>query len=389
MKIFKIAEIISARFSEKKGMALILVLSFMALASISAASLTAMVQRDVGLIRHVKDKAQARYAAEAGINHALADITENGFGNRADFVGNLDTGSYSVTYSEVNGRYLVTSVGTVSGMTATSSTEIRYDPPTALNYFSGAGNDIKINSLVARALIVGDVHANNNVYLKSGPLVARLEIHGEVSATGIVKEGSIYNETDGLWGGWLDRNVVINDVNDDEAMVYEGEERITFPTFPYEAWKQTAIDAGDYYAAGQNFNGVTLSPSSGITYINGDVTFRGNCVLNGSIVANNITIVNTLSQYKTGNINSILAKTGDIQVYGRLFAEEALVCAARDIMSLQALAEIEINGTLLARRDIDMWNFLTMIEYNYVYVAPPGITGEDGELFFSVASRNR
>lgn len=371
----------------RKGMVLAMVLGFLALMVLSVLPLSSMVQQDARLIERVREKEQARFMAEAGINHALSNIQNDGFAARADFSGVLDIGSYSVVFSQVGARHLIISTGTVNGISQTVSAEIADNTPTALDYFSGAGNDIRINSLVSDANIVGDIHANNNVYLKAGPFFALLTIVGDVSATGIVKEGTKYNT--GSWD-WMDNNVFINGANDDAATVYEGENRITFPSLDYlkASYRQAAIDSGDYYGSNQVFNSASLSPGNGVVYVDGNAVFVGSCTLSGGIIADDISITNTLSQSKAGDKNVILATDGDIKIRGRLFVDEALVYASQDIKSIQAFAEIDINGTMLAGRDIRMWNVWTLINYNYVSMMPEDLMGPDGENSFNLVSWN-
>ena len=65
---------------------------------------------------------------------------------------------------------------------------------------------------------------------------------------------------------------------------------------------------------------------------------------------------------------------------------EAIVYAAQDIITRENRgAAVEINGTMLASRDISMWNFKTVIKYTHVYITPPDIE-EEG---VSVVSWNR
>ncbi len=369
----------------QEGAVLVIVMTFMALMLLSAIYLANMIKGDAELIGRVKTVEQAKYMAEAGINHALGRIKNTNFGNRTDFSNALDTGSYSVTFSESGGRYLITSVGTAGSVSRTASLEIEDLTPTALKYVTGAGNDFRTNSFIAGAEMNGDIHANNDVYLKSGFLISWLRITGDVSATGIVIEGTVHN--DGSWD-WWDDHVVINGNADDTATVFEGERRIVFPTFNYDKYRQEAIDSGDYYDTDQVFNGATLSPANGIVFVDGDVDFQGNNTINGGIIADDITIWGTLSQNKSGNRNVVIARDGDIGILGRLYTEEALVYADRDIRSLQVLADIEINGIILARRDIYMWNFLTLIDYDYVETYPADIGSEEDQSF-GIISWNR
>lgn len=374
----------------QKGIILFIAMSFMALLVISAVSLSTMIQRDVKLIRRVKENEQARALAEAGINHAFAKMKENGFASRANFTGSLDTGSYSVTFLDVSGRCRVTSVGTVSGVSKTVVAEIKGYTATALNYFSGAGDDvmIKIHTGITDATINGDIHANDDVYLIGQPS-SHLAITGDVSATGIVQEGSKHDQSDNK-----DTNIYINALNNDAATVYEGANRIIFPVFNYGVYKQAAIGSDpdnpeDYYSSDQTFTG-TLSPTNGIVYVDGDVTISGTCTLNGGMIAESIYIPGgaTLQQVKSGTRNVIIAKDSDITVAGRLCVGEAVVYAAQDIQTRENWgADVEINGCMLASRDIRMWNFRTSVNYNHVYILPPDMAAEMSG--FSVVSWNR
>ena len=364
-----------------------IVLAFIFLMIITILALSFMMQQDMRLIYRIKDRDQARLLAEAGVHAALVKINDEGYPvfPQANYItGSLDTGSYSVDLTTTGGRDLVTSSGTVSGVTETVSAEIRDDTPTALQYFSGAGTDVRIYSFIAGSDIVGDIHANNDVLLMSGPWIASLEITGDVSATGIVVEGTQHITDD-----TYDNKVYINGLNNDAAVVSEGADMITFPTFKYTDYQQAADAAGDYYSGDQSFTG-TLTPTSGVIYVDGDVTITGNCTLNGGLIANNITVSGglfgaTLTQNAVAEDknNVIIAKSGDILIYGRLFTEKALLYASQDIRAAQAFAEIEVNGIMLAGRDIRMWNFITIIDYNYVDMSP------DIEETFSVVSWNK
>ncbi|MBD3295791.1 MAG: hypothetical protein GF392_00295 [Candidatus Omnitrophica bacterium] len=376
---------ISRTVHSRKGVVLPIVLSFIALMVMSTVTLSNLIKRDIDLVSRARDTEQARFLAEAGIKHGLADIKANGFAARSDFTGSLDTGNYTVEYSQVSGRHLVSSTGTVGSRSVEVSAEIADNTPTALNYFSGAGNDVRIYSFIADAGIIGDIHGNNNVYLMSGFLIAWLDIAGDVSATGIVKEGTRYNN-----GSWdlLDNHVEINGDSNDSATVYEGEDRITFPTFDYMAYKELAVDSGDYYSTDTEFDSVALTPDNGVVYVDGEATFRGISSITGGIVADQIRIINTLNQYRSGTRNVIMAKNGDIRIFGKLYTEEALVMASQDITSRQLGADIDINGILLAKRNIDMWNFLTYIDYNYVFISPGDMMSEEGESTFELVSWN-
>jgi hypothetical protein len=197
---------------------------------------------------------------------------------------------------------------------------------------------------------------------------ASLEIEGDVSASGIVTEGSKYDSSDDK-----DTALWINGINNDGATVYEGEPRITFPVFDYAKYKEDAIASSDgsYFNGDQTFSNRTFSPANGVVYVDGNVTISGTCNFNGGIVADNINITGTLNQIKAGDRNIIIAKSGDILISGRLEAEEALVYAEQDISTHEKWgAAVYVSGCMLAKRDIKMWNTRTDLEYVHIYMAP-------------------
>ncbi|MFH1847424.1 MAG: pilus assembly PilX N-terminal domain-containing protein [Candidatus Omnitrophota bacterium] len=385
----------------QKGTILILVMAFLALMALTTISLATLVQQDVKLIQCVRDTEQARFMAEAGINHAIANLKKNNFSSRSAFSGTMDTGSYSVEYGALNssGRLIVSSTGTASGVSKTVCMEISSNMPTALYYFAGAGNDIYINSILSHSVINGDIHANGSVFLKSNRFLSSLTIAGDVSASGTVKEGTRYNTGDN--DNW-DNKVTINENANDTAEVYEGEEQITFPVFDYQKYKDAAIASGDYYASDQEFDNSTLSPANGIVYVDGDVTFFGTCTLNGGIIAKNIYVggfemvkvlwwwvsvykYGRLDQQKTqNNRNVIISKEGNILIYGPLNVQEALVYSSGDIETMNAGADVNINGIILAGTDISMWNFVCQLDYNYIYLEPEDMQGGGGDDTFSI-----
>lgn len=371
----------------KSGFILGVIMAYIGLMLLVTVTLSFMMQQDVQMIYRIQEKEQARLLAEAGVHEAFVKINDEGYPSfpRTGFVSRtLDTGSYTVDLAETGGRQMATSNGTVSGVTETVSVELKDNTPTALQYLSGAGTDVNIYAFLAGSSISGDIHANNNVNLMAGRWIARLDITGDVSATGIVTEGTTHDADDSY-----DNNVYINGDNNDTAVISEGADSITFPTFNYTEYQQEANDAGDYYVGDQTFTG-TLSPTGGLIYVDGDVDITGSCVLNGGMIANNITVAGglfgaTLEQNSVENdkYNVIIAKGGNIQVYGRLQIEKALLYASQDIRSAQVLAEIDINGIILAGRDITMWNFITLIDYDYVSITP------DIEESFEVVSWNK
>ena len=360
------------------GFVLVLAMAFVGLMLFSVLALGTMIQRDANLIESVKDRAQARYMAEGGINTAIATIQDDGF-DPWSTINEVypDVGEFTVTRSETSGRYMLTSVGEIpNGISATVKIEVQDNTPTALNYFSGAGNNIlmKVHTNVD-GTITGDMHANNdmNLIVQSH---ASLYVTGNLSATGTVTEGSKYNQSDNK-----DKDLYINGVNNDAAIVSEGTTRITFPVLDYMKYREAAEDSDDYYSSNQTFNNETLSPANGIVYVDGDVTINGTVNIYGGLIGDNITIDGTLNQYKFGTRNVIVAKDGNVSMGGRLSVEEGIVFASEDITTHARWgAEVVVNGLMMALEDITYWNFRTDVTYQHVYIFPPDMTEESSGL---------
>ncbi|MFH1305885.1 MAG: hypothetical protein ABIH74_05755, partial [Candidatus Omnitrophota bacterium] len=282
--------------TQNKGSILILVMVFVLLMSATVLAFTSVLRGDIELVKRATRNEQAKNIAESGINHARAKLEEEGFDAQADFTTTMDTGSYAVTFSQIGTRYLVTSVGTSGGVSRIVAVEIRKNAASALDYLIGVGNTIRLRCFPFAAISLnGDIRANDKVYLSGGPILGRMDITGEVSATGEVREGTIHYLQDNF-----DENVYINGQSNDSATVEEGAPRIDFPVFDYESHKAAATASGDYYSGNKTFTDTTLSPANGIVYVEGIATFKGVCTVSGGIVADKIRINGTLIQKKYG-----------------------------------------------------------------------------------------
>ncbi|MFC1576708.1 hypothetical protein ACFL3J_03445, partial [Candidatus Omnitrophota bacterium] len=173
---------------------------------------------------------------------------------------------------------------------------------------------------------------------------------------------------------------------------------IEFPTFYYGYYMAQADDSGDYYSSNTSFGSIgsttNLSPGNGVIYVDGTATMYGTCNLYGGIVADRIRILGQLNQIKTDTKNVIIAKNGsavgDIEVFGRIDAEEALVFATRDFTTLTAGSYVDVTGTLMAGRNVRAWDFLATVIYNHALLDPEGMLGPGGEEEpFKVVSWNR
>jgi hypothetical protein len=376
------------KINNEKGQVLAIVLVFVALMVMSTLYLGNMMRTDVDLVKRMKERDQALYLSEAGINHALAKMKKDGFTARNDFSDSLDTGAYNVSFSTIKGRHLITSLGAVGGNTAEVSVEIKDVMPDALHYVMSAGDDVQVYSSVADAEIDGDMRANDDVKLKNNTASAFVNVSSnEISVVDVVLLGTNYDSTDSK-----DIHVVINGVAGEPArslaIVDEEGTTMSFPNFNYQRYREEAVDSGDYYEGDQIFDGVTLTPGNGIVFVDGNVTFNGNCTLYGGIIADDIRVNGTLAQMKSGSRNVIIARNWQINVAGRLYTEEALIHSYDDINSASDNADFEINGVVVCREDILVQGTNTLIDINYAETYPSDMEKEDGEGVLEIVGWN-
>ena len=361
-----------------KGAVFITVMVISMLLTFIAVTASNMLLQDVHMIQHLKKTTIAQNIAEAGINDALATLIQNGFAAKdTDFPlsdNNFGGGSYVVTVSEVGSRVLLTSVGTFDGVSRTVSVEVEDNTATALYYMMATGTDLRLRAFfLGLADVNGDLNANNSITLRAQAL-ALIDIDpcGNGCCDGSISAGNKIFKTTGFLG--------FIQIAGSET---EGSAAVTFPQFDYASYQIQADASGDYYAGDTDFGSVgnttALNPGNVIVYVDGTATFYGTINLSGGIVADKIVVRGQLNQIKSGNKNIIIAKDTDIEVRYRLEAEEAIVYAARDFKVLTAGAYVTVTGSLLAARNIHIWNLISFITYNHKLQSPAGLLGAGGE----------
>lgn len=353
---------------------------------IIAVSVSNMLMQDSHMIRRLRYSMQAEYLAEAGISDALATLANLGFsakGSPANFpLTNLGIGTYDVTVVESGGRVLLSSVGTVNNASRTVAVEVKDLTPTSLFYMMSSGSDFRLRAfLLGLVDINGNIHANNNMRLQANVLaLLSVDPCGGACCTGQASASGSVTLKEGFWAS----------IDIADLPPIDGAAPVTFPNFNYDYYKNLAIagDPGDYQAGDKTWENVTLTPANGIIYVEGTVTFRGVCNINGGIVADKIVVRGQLHQHKTGTRNVIISRSDDIEVLYRITVEEGLVYAGRDFKALGAGAMIEVAGTLIAARYLRIWDLFTFVTYNHRVLYPDGMIVGVGGVPFEVVSWN-
>lgn len=365
---------IGRRPRDERGMLLVIIMGFMALMAVTTIMFTSFIKSDIDLLGRAKLVAQAQNIAEAGINHALSKLREDGFDIQNEFYGTLDTGSYRVTFRQEGDRVLVTSVGTVpAGVSRTAAVEVKNTTPTSLFYAISSGGTLAMSTFWGgNVAVTGDIHSNYLVDLRT--VGGSINVTGHVSSCGVVQEGNRYDRDD-----FYDNGVTINGIADDQAEVLEYQPRVSFPVFYYAKYMQEAKDGGSYYNRSTTFYSQTLTPTKGIVYVKGRATFYGDCYIYGGIVATEIVINGRLYQRKTGDRNMIVASTGGISIGTLLSVEEALVYAKLDIRNKYYNSSVNLTGVMIAGRNVSLSSLTSGMTYTYKLTCPSDMLSEVGD----------
>lgn len=238
-----------------------------------------MSSYDMTIVQSMKRSAQAQALAEAGLARALATLqsdwsTRN---NAANFpVTALGQGSYDASVSQVSGRWLVSSVGTVDGKTRTVTAEVSGPALSALDYGLAAGASISFN-LVGQS----DVEVDGKVYGATG---MTLTAQAGSSSIEITSPGNLdANGTITVSGSGT-----INTGAQDAAAG-----TAVFPTFDFAYYQAQAQANGYYFNGNRTYSTANSLPAAanGIIFINGNVTISNTQTTTSCIVATgNITI---------------------------------------------------------------------------------------------------
>lgn len=355
---------LSSSIANSRGSVFITTVIVAFLMTLVGASLFQMITQDSYYTSRLKRYAQSQYIAEAGLADAIAvlDVNFNNKDSPGNFpLNNFANGTYDVTVTQQSGRVLLTSVGTIQGVSSTVSAEVQYLGPTALNYAYASGGDIRLWSAIAGVNITGNMHSNANTTLRAQTPFGSITITGNVSAGGTV---SIFE----TFGG----DVTVTGTITSAAGL------VTLPTFDFSYYQAIATANGQYFSGNKTYSNVNLTPPGGIIYVNGNVTFPfgTTSTLTGCIVSTGvIQISGRLTQTQVGNLPALMTTNNDIRllsVLSRLTAQ-GLIYSGDDFQMIGAGSILTLTGTLVTLDDIDQNDIISRFTFTYAQQNPPGL----------------
>lgn len=301
-----------------------------------------LTSRDVRIVNQMKKSAQALYLAEAGLNQALATIAMDATAIDDDFPStSLGGGVYDAAVTLTGGRYLVSSAGTVDGMSHAVSAEVRLPPLSALGYALAGGAAADDDDLIwvsggggASGTLTGDVYSATDVVLGN-------TVNGDIYANGTIT----------TTGGTEHENF---------------SDQVEFPDIQFSEYLEIAAANGYSYSGNKTYNNgnrIPSNPAGGVIYVDGNITVYGTQTTTACIIANgNITFAKsgntppkvTINQY--GSYPALMTVNGSITFScegamggGGDFTVNGLIYSGGDFAIVGNHEEINLTGSILAR----------------------------------------
>jgi len=323
--------------NRNKGSAFITVVIVSTLMIFVTVAISNMILNDTRMIMHMRYSTQALYLAEAGVSDAFAVLVTDGFSAKdtaSKFPKtDLGAGYYDVSVIEFEERVLLSSEGVVEGVSRIVTVEVEDISSPVLKNSLSAGTNIVLKSNKGSITISGDIHANNDLKLQEIGDPTVLSISADPGgATGKATCCGKYT---------ISGNVSIAD----EANSGDGRPKLSMPVFDFSTFKTEAVAGGNYISSTATLTGSISGGPSGITYVNGDVTFEGACSIVGGFVAKGkITLNPNNSLVQTQDAGNrfpiFMSETGSrIKLFGDFTTNQGnIVYATNDI-------QIETPGT--------------------------------------------
>ena len=347
---------------DQEGAAILIVMCVAAILLIAMMALSFLAGNASHMSRKLYSQGQSLEIAEAGIADMIYKMTTN-YNMWRDGMTNEDTlgdGSYvASTETDTNtGHVLITSVGTVGSESTETVIELL---GTIWDLYNSVwsefdaiitGGNITFKS--AAITINGALHANGNI---TKTTASDPTINGDVSASGT-------------------SDVTASGTNTTTT----SDTTVTVPSYlefdeGNPNWYDLAQSNGLYYGSSQDFPAMTsLTPSNGVIYVNGNITFGGNSSFVGTLVASGSITVNNRLTHTPFNTNwpAMLAEI-DINLWS-LNSYYGVIWAGNNI---DIHNNRTITGTIIAMNNLTIANRVNLDPLPYFPAWDPADTNKD------------
>ncbi len=249
--------------------------------AIVGGAIFSLTSQDLFFVNHLKKYTQARNLAEAGLAQACASLKSNWSSNAAYPMTNVGQGNYQATVATTSSRTLVTSVGTVQGITRSVTAEVV--PPTisAFNYSIASGGSSTIDSGTGQSpgIVTGSIYSYGGMTLDGPSSGGVFQINGDA----VTASGSLAVSSSVTVSGTQTTNYATT---------------VPFPSVDLSYYQAIASANGQYFAGSKVYNSgqIPAAPAGGVIYISGSCTVYGTQNTNTTLV-----VGGSLTIQKTGN----------------------------------------------------------------------------------------
>lgn len=296
---------------KQEGVVFFTTLVLLAIAVLICSGMSIMVLRDTYTVKTIRQGAQAYFLAEAGIEEAVKEVTNNFDWVPSGYPETLGAGTYSVaitTYPTGLGRKLITSTGTVEGVSKVINVQVLYTGPEAFNYPALGGGKLTIGG--------------GSVISDTDPI----SVHSNSPGNGAVEVGSVWPWSGGTVEGDASAcgTVVVHPNGTVTGAVTDGAPVVELPPFDdnfFQYYYNLANADGKVYSGVKIF---TSDPCVGtinhVVYVNGQVRLVGTWTMTGCIVATGKIIINKwasghITQHQYQNLPAFMSKGSDVEIY--------------------------------------------------------------------------
>jgi hypothetical protein len=364
------------KIMNKRGVAFLTTIILLGIAVIASAALFFMLLKDAFTVKRLKASTEAYYLAEAGIEEAIQILWDNSFDTsqfpkvRSMGGGTINIAAPNISKWVSDNILLITSTGTVGGITRTMKIEVKANIPPSFNYVVLSNGKILVTqgSIVNCGTSTG-VHSNS-------PAQGGFFGTCAVDVVGILYDCYVYGNASAV-GKVRERfhgHITGTKTSDAPS--------VSLPSFDaafFDYYISKASASGDVYtppSGTQRFT-TNLNPVNGVIYVNGNVRLEGDLTINGCIIATGSIDVNfitdgTVIQNQFDGFPALMSRGGAIRIWDPTTLN-GLVYAAGNITTvsiLPAYGDININGTIMSLSQVTLADKATV---NYIKQNPPGL----------------
>jgi Tfp pilus assembly protein PilX len=367
----------------QKGTIFVTTLVSLFMMTLVGGSIFTLTSQDMHFVRRLEKSTQAQSLAEAGLARAFAGLRQTWATSGTYGPTTLDNGSFTATVTTTGGRTLVTSVGTVQGVSRTAKAEVTAPGISALSYVFAGGGDVEIDSGTSSSpgTITGDLYAGAELELDGPSTGGSLVVTGDIDSVGDIEVGS--------------------DATVSGTQTTPFTQSVTFPTVSFSYYQtiaqandsgtnDTYIDTDITYTTAAP---IPAAPVGGVIYVNGDITIEGTQSTTACLVASGDILIHKGSAYpyvtitaptQSGNVkypallaggNITYTTTGNASPNAYLTITGLVYAGGNFNVNTGNHASMTVTGQILARGEIDVSpTAFTLNNASYLAnTAPPGM----------------